>query len=182
MVSIHGPLGYEPNTLTTAPLRSCNWIHCSNSPAPLPEIETKSNSTWCVNSNSNWYSNSGLLGFGASGLRGFGASRQGFVASRRRGFTAERIDAPGSCQFARDFLCAWPRRDTRCPSFTTLRSSLLDHQPPWPNGQGVGLLIRRLRVRVPQGVAPLTEPGALAAPATAACCLVKALCLEFNGT
>ena len=23
MVSIHGPLGYEPNTLTTAPLRSC---------------------------------------------------------------------------------------------------------------------------------------------------------------
>ena len=26
------------------------------------------------------------------------------------------------------------------------------HQPPWPNGQGVGLLIRRLRVRVPQGV------------------------------
>ena len=24
--------------------------------------------------------------------------------------------------------------------------------PPWPNGQGVGLLIRRLRVRVPQGV------------------------------
>ena len=23
---------------------------------------------------------------------------------------------------------------------------------PWPNGQGVGLLIRRLRVRVPQGV------------------------------
>ena len=25
-------------------------------------------------------------------------------------------------------------------------------EPPWPNGQGVGLLIRRLRVRVPQGV------------------------------
>ena len=25
-------------------------------------------------------------------------------------------------------------------------------KPPWPNGQGVGLLIRRLRVRVPQGV------------------------------
>ena len=24
--------------------------------------------------------------------------------------------------------------------------------PPWPNGQGVGLLIRRLWVRVPQGV------------------------------
>ena len=29
MVSIHGPLGYEPNTLTTAPLRSCDamlWV------------------------------------------------------------------------------------------------------------------------------------------------------------
>ena len=26
MVSIHGPLGYEPNTLTTAPLRSCNML------------------------------------------------------------------------------------------------------------------------------------------------------------
>ena len=25
-------------------------------------------------------------------------------------------------------------------------------QPPWPNGQGVGPRIRRLRVRVPQGV------------------------------
>ena len=25
-------------------------------------------------------------------------------------------------------------------------------EPPWPNGQGVGLLIRRLRVQVPQGV------------------------------
>ena len=25
-------------------------------------------------------------------------------------------------------------------------------EPPWPNGQGVGLLIRRLWVRVPQGV------------------------------
>ena len=28
----------------------------------------------------------------------------------------------------------------------------VSHMPPWPNGQGVGLLIRRLRVRVPQGV------------------------------
>lgn len=32
------------------------------------------------------------------------------------------------------------------------RSISFYHQPPWPNGQGVGLLIRRLRVRVPQGV------------------------------
>ena len=29
-------------------------------------------------------------------------------------------------------------------------------KPPWPNGQGVGLLIRRLRVRVPQGVRSTT--------------------------
>ena len=35
-------------------------------------------------------------------------------------------------------------------------------QPPWPNGQGVGLLIRRLRVRVPQGV--LVESLTLALP------------------
>ena len=28
----------------------------------------------------------------------------------------------------------------------------LQHMPPWPNGQSVGLLIRKLRVRVPQGV------------------------------
>ena len=27
-----------------------------------------------------------------------------------------------------------------------------NEEPPWPNGQGVGLLIRRLRVQVPQGV------------------------------
>ena len=31
-------------------------------------------------------------------------------------------------------------------------SDSLAQEPPWPNGQGVGLLIRRLRVRVPQGV------------------------------
>ena len=31
--------------------------------------------------------------------------------------------------------------------------------PPWPNGQGVGLLIRRLRARVPQGV--LSDGGIL---------------------
>ena len=32
---------------------------------------------------------------------------------------------------------------------------VIDHniaEPPWPNGQGVGLLIRRLWVRVPLGV------------------------------
>ena len=34
---------------------------------------------------------------------------------------------------------------------------LLLNKPPWPNGQGVGLLIRRLRVRVPQGVRIIRE-------------------------
>ena len=34
-------------------------------------------------------------------------------------------------------------------------------EPPWPNGQGVGLLIRRLWVRVPQGVIALLVCGAL---------------------
>ena len=31
-------------------------------------------------------------------------------------------------------------------------SDSVAQEPPWTNGQGVGLLIRRLRVRVPQGV------------------------------
>ena len=29
---------------------------------------------------------------------------------------------------------------------------ITSHKSPWPNGQGVGLLIRRLWVRVPQGM------------------------------
>ena len=42
-------------------------------------------------------------------------------------------------------------KHSRPPSkFVTVPSDT--QQPPWPNGQGVGLLIRRLRVRVPQGV------------------------------
>lgn len=41
----------------------------------------------------------------------------------------------------------WERRRWR------LSPHALQHAgPPWPNGQGVGLLIRRLRARVPQGV------------------------------
>ena len=31
------------------------------------------------------------------------------------------------------------------------------HKPPWPNGQGIGLLIRRLWARVPQGAIALLE-------------------------
>ncbi len=37
-------------------------------------------------------------------------------------------------------------------------------QPPWPNGQGVGLLIRRLRVRVPQGVLSFGSQRPLSTP------------------
>ena len=35
---------------------------------------------------------------------------------------------------------------------------------PWPNGQRVGLLIRRLRVPVPQGLKLLHEGGMLGNP------------------
>ena len=38
------------------------------------------------------------------------------------------------------------------PEVNDLIAYLPAHLPPWPNGQGVGLLIRRLRVQVPQGV------------------------------
>jgi hypothetical protein len=33
-----------------------------------------------------------------------------------------------------------------------MQNTRTQHTPPWPNGQGVGPLIRRLRVRVPPGV------------------------------
>ena len=53
----------------------------------------------------------------------------------------------------------WPRnkeRSTHWPLHKVVvaivMSDSLAQEPPWPNGQGVGLLIRRLRVRVPQGV------------------------------
>ena len=41
---------------------------------------------------------------------------------------------------------------------------IFHHVPPWPNGQGVGLLIRRLRAQVPQGVlrVPLLGDGSSA--------------------
>ena len=42
----------------------------------------------------------------------------------------------------------WP---SRSDAFTCVHLASASW-PPWPNGQGVGLLIRRLRVRVPQGV------------------------------
>ena len=38
------------------------------------------------------------------------------------------------------------------PAGSGARPPHLFRQPPWPNGQGVGLLIRRLRVKIPQGV------------------------------
>ena len=37
------------------------------------------------------------------------------------------------------------------PRMRTTLTPAIDHWPPWLSGQGVGLLIRRLRVRVPQG-------------------------------
>ena len=40
-------------------------------------------------------------------------------------------------------------------SIFLLTERTCSHVPPWPNGQGVGLLIRRLRVRVPQEVCPI---------------------------
>ena len=43
--------------------------------------------------------------------------------------------------------------------------------PPWPNGQGVGLLIRRLRVQVPQGVL-LHEQDAAAHGARVRACAI----------
>ena len=53
----------------------------------------------------------------------------------------------------------WPRnieRSTHCPLHkvvvTIVMSDGLAQEPPWPNGQGVRLLIRRLRAQVPQGV------------------------------
>ena len=52
-----------------------------------------------------------------------------------------------------------PRASETKAKFTRASATLLANTiamwiivPPWPNGLGVGLLIRRLRVRVPQGV------------------------------
>ena len=52
----------------------------------------------------------------------------------------------------RPSVCAAHRGGRRCGRRWYGAQDLPMHWPPWPNGQGVGLLIRRLRVRVPQGV------------------------------
>ena len=44
----------------------------------------------------------------------------------------------------RERVVGWHENEEFCNAFYSM--------PPWPNGQGVGFLIRRLRVRVPQGV------------------------------
>ena len=44
---------------------------------------------------------------------------------------------------------------------STVTEEWQEIKPPWPNGQGVGLLIRRLWVRVPQGVDVQRVCGAL---------------------
>ena len=45
-----------------------------------------------------------------------------------------------------------PARSWRNVAAPIVMSGGLAQEPPWPNGQGVGPLIRRLQVRVPQGV------------------------------
>ena len=45
-----------------------------------------------------------------------------------------------------------PARSWRNVAAPIVMSGGLAQEPPWPNGQGVGPLIRRLRVQVPQGV------------------------------
>ena len=45
-----------------------------------------------------------------------------------------------------------PGRSWRKVAAPIVMSGGLAQEPPWPNGQGVELLIRRLRVQVPQGV------------------------------
>ena len=45
-----------------------------------------------------------------------------------------------------------PARSWRKVAAQIVMSDSLAQEPPWPNGQGVGLLIRRLWVQVPQGV------------------------------
>ena len=50
-------------------------------------------------------------------------------------------------------VAQWERDDVQAYRVAFFSSSVaVMHKPPWPNGQGVGPLIRRLRARVPQGV------------------------------
>ena len=60
----------------------------------------------------------------------------------------------------KDFTCAsdatassvQPPRGRQQEAMHMTQSASSHHVPPWPSGQGVGLLIRRLRAQVPQGV------------------------------
>ena len=60
----------------------------------------------------------------------------------------------------KDFTCAsdapastvQPPRGWQQEAMHRAQRASSHHVPPWPNGQGVGLLIRRLRAQVPQGV------------------------------
>ena len=63
---------------------------------------------------------------------------------QNKDFPSMSNESPNKWQLIFGVLCA-------LQSFRLLFWWQLD-RPPWPNGQGVGLLIRRLRVRVPQGV------------------------------
>ena len=59
---------------------------------------------------------------------------------------------PSTRRQAEDARAQLLRDGARRTTQIMLIVSMTDIVPPWPNGQGVGLLIRRLRVRVPPGV------------------------------
>ena len=63
--------------------------------------------------------------------------------------------APSSAQAVTSPACATMkicRDDGQAPCMADIAWLLAQQEPPWPNGQGVGPLIRRLWARVPQGV------------------------------
>ena len=87
--------------------------------------------------------------------------------SRKNRPASNPLKSPGG--HAQDLALLSRREQLFAKDFETSHASLLiTIQPPWPNGQGVGPLIRRLRARVPQGVCRLCElctlPSSLVRP------------------
>ena len=81
------------------------------------------------------------------------------VFCKRRLFDFSCVFRPSSGHLSSDCRPAGAFQNYRRSGRTCVLSSDLLRElpipfkePPWPNGQGVGLLIRRLRARVPQGV------------------------------
>ena len=65
----------------------------------------------------------------------------------------QRLEArslPGSCKLLLQHAGAVLEQQAKLPDLSGVFPFAA--RPPWPNGQGVGLLLRRLRARVPQGV------------------------------